>query len=473
LPEMMNISEIFNNCIQHLRIGYFLFLLILPFLFLSSYFIFKLNKTAYKYFQAVLGVGYYFLLLEGKIIPFFLFLFLIGMNIVLMYMLKHTEGLQKKIFLTLGILLNLTPLILMKDYFKFITIEPNYFIQIIGISYFVLNSISMLVDYYEKKFEDFNPIDIFVYSIYFPKIFAGPLVRFKEFVEELNNGYTNKSIKDFNIGLFLISLGIVKKWLADYIYQFANAVFTNPTGFSGSELFITIYIYTAFIFLDFSGYTDIARGTSLLMGINLPENFKSPYLSTNFREFWRRWHITLYEWIKDYIYIKLLGGSRKGKIRTYINILIAFILSGMWHGNYFNYIIWGFFHGLGVIVSRFADFKDRIRKTISWFITFNSVAVLWIVFAITDLSKLQQFFYHMLTDFNLKAIYVFSVAKWDLMLVLLIGYIIAFTDIFIKDRVYNLQRINLFLTLNTAMYIIAIILLNYKVSVSPFLYENF
>ncbi len=466
-------SEIINNCIQHLRIGYFLFLLILPFIFLVSYYLFKLSKSAYKYFQLFLGIGYYFLLLEGKIAPFLLFIFLILMNIVLMYILKYTKGIQRKGFLILGIILNLTPLILMKDYFKFLTIEPNYFIQIIGISYFVLNSISMLVDYYDEKFKDFSPLDIFIYSIYFPKIFAGPLVRFKEFVEELNRGYSDKSIIDLNSGLFLISFGIIKKWLADYIFQFANAVFSNPSGFSGGELFITIYIYTAYIFLDFSGYTDIARGTSILMGIRLPENFRSPYLSTNFREFWRRWHITLYEWIKDYIYIRLLGGSRKRKLRTYINILIAFILSGAWHGNYFNYIIWGFFHGLGVIISRFANFEDKFRKAISWFITFNSVAILWIVFAITDLSKLKTFFYHLFTDFNIKAIYVFSLAKWDLMLVLAIGYIIAFTDIFIKERVYLINKEKYLLALNFAIYSLALILLNYKVSVSPFLYESF
>jgi D-alanyl-lipoteichoic acid acyltransferase DltB (MBOAT superfamily) len=395
------------------------------------------------------------------------------MNITLMYILKYTDGFRRKAFLTIGIILNLTPLILIKDYFKFITIEPNYFIQIIGISYFVLNSISMLVDYYEKKFEEFNPLDIFVYSIYFPKIFAGPLVRFKEFITELNSAYSNKNIIDLNTGLFLISLGIIKKWLADYIFQFANAVFSNPTGFSGAELFITIYIYTAFIFLDFSGYTDIARGTSLLMGIKLPENFRSPYLSTNFREFWRRWHITLYEWIKDYIYIKLLGGSRKGKIRTYINVIISFILSGMWHGNFFNYIIWGFFHGLGVIFSRLFELDTKIKKFIGWFITFNTVALLWIVFAITDITKLQEYFQHMLTDFNLKALYIFTMAKWDLMLVLFIGYIIAFIDIFLKERVYLIERKDLFLLLNFLIYTVAIILLNYKVSVSPFLYESF
>jgi len=467
------LSELIGNCIQHLRIGYFLFLLILPFIFLANYFLFNINKNSYKYFQLAVGVAYYFVLLEGKIIPFVLFIFLILMNIILMYILKHTDGIQKKIFLILGITLNLTPLILMKDYFKFLPIEINYFVQIIGISYFVLNSISMLVDYYDKKFTDFSPLDIFVYAIYFPKIFAGPLVRYKEFTDELNRGYSDKSLIDLNTGLFLISFGIIKKWLADYIFQFANAVFTNPTGYSGGELFITIYIYTAYIFLDFSGYTDIARGTSLLLGIRLPENFRSPYLSTNFREFWRRWHITLYEWIKDYIYIRLLGGSRKGKIRTYINILIAFILSGMWHGNYFNYIIWGFFHGLGVILSRFVELKNKISKFIGWFITFNSVALLWVVFAITDLKKLVAFFQHLITDFNPKVLYVFTIAKWDLMLVLAIGYVIAFTDIFIKERVQLITRVLIFIAVNVILYTIAIILLNYKVSVSPFLYESF
>ena len=474
--------EIVGNCIQHLRIGYFLFLLLLPFLFIGSYLFSRFNNFAYKNYQLVLGIVYYILLLNGNLRPFLLLLSMVIVNIIIMNILQLSKDKDLKLkvfnfridkfFLILAIILNTIPLVLMKDYIPLLKVQPNYFIQIIGISYFVLNSISMVIDYYKNKFDKFTTLDILVYSLYFPKIFAGPLVRFKEFTEELNNNYSNKSIQSLNLGLFLISFGIIKKWLADYIFQFSSAVISNPTGFSGEQVFLTIYMYTAYIFLDFSGYTDIARGTSLLMGINLPENFKAPYLATNFREFWRRWHITLYEWIKDYIYISL-GGSRKGKFRTYINVIVAFVLSGMWHGNSINYIIWGFFHGIGVILSRFANVKNRIQKFSSWLITFNSVALLWVVFAITDFNKIKIFFNQIFTDFNLYGLIPFIHSKYDLMIVLTIGYILAFSDLIIKERIENISDIKYQYAFNFAIYILAILLLNFKVSVSPFLYENF
>jgi len=238
-------------------------------------------------------------------------------------------------------------------------------------------------------------------------------------------------------------------------------------------LFITIYIYTLYIFLDFSGYTDIARGTSSIMGINLPENFRSPYLAKNLRDFWRRWHITLYEWIRDYIYIKLLGGNRKGTVRTYINILIAFTLSGIWHGNYINYVIWGFFHGLGVILSRFYKGKSLIEVITGWFITFNTVATLWIIFAITDLNKIILYFQNLILNFSFKGIGAFIVGRYDIVIVMLIGYTIAFTDWKVKDVISNLEDEKVFVIFNFAMYIFALILLNNKVAVSPFLYESF
>ncbi len=473
--------EIIDSCLQHLKIGYFLFLLILPFLFITSFLVSKINLKAYKIYQLLIGVIYYFLLLEGKLKPFILFILLILMNIIILYILKFSKHKNiyflkfkaDKFFFILAIFLNLLPLIFMKDYIPLIKFEPNYFIRIIGLSYFVLNSISMFVDYYEDKFEEFSILDIAVYSIYFPKIFAGPLVRFKDFIDELNNNYKNKSFSTLNFGLFLISIGIVKKWLADYIFQYATNVINNPLGYSGEQLFITIYIYTLYIFLDFSGYTDIARGTSTIMGINLPENFRSPYLAKNLRDFWRRWHITLYEWIRDYIYIKLLGGNRKGKVRTYINILIAFTLSGIWHGNYINYVIWGFFHGIGVILSRFYKGRDFIEVFTGWFITFNTVATLWIVFAITDLHKIILYFQNLILNFSFKGIGAFILGRYDIVIVMLIGYTIAFTDWKIKDVISNLEDEKISVIFNFAMYIFALILLNNKVAVSPFLYESF
>ncbi|WP_051654148.1 MBOAT family O-acyltransferase [Persephonella sp. KM09-Lau-8] len=468
-------QELITGCIDHLRIGNVLFFLLLPLLFLLSYFSSRLSITGYKLFQVFIGFIYYLLILKGNLPALFVFLNLIAVNYLLlrnMDLFDNKPSVRRAI-LIVAIVINLIPLIMMKDYLPLLKTEPNYFIQIVGLSYFSLNVISMFVDFYKRKFRKFFLIDFLLYSIYFPKIFAGPLVRYREFIRQVNWNYRNKTFNDLNLGVFLLALGIIKKWFADYLFQYSSAVFSNPAGFSGEELFMNIYVYTAYIFLDFSGYTDLARGTSLLMGINLPENFRSPYLSKSFREFWRRWHITLYQWIRDYVYIDLLGGNRKGKIRTYINILIAFILSGIWHGNYFNYIIWGFSHGLGVIFTRDLKEDSKIKRYLMWFLTFNLIAVLWIVFAITDISTLKDYFVTMVTGFNPAGLASFVVFRTDIVIPLILGFGIAFIDSWLKEKfVVNLPPYR-FYAVSSILFLIAIFLLNYKVAVSPFLYESF
>ncbi len=477
-------QEIINSCFSHIKIGYFLFFLIFPALYLGSLFFSKKGNFHYRIYLLVISLIYYFLLEINHIEAFLVLILLSLMNVVILQKIYLSKKFNlnifnyplDKIFLITGIFLNLLPLVFIKDYIKVIGIDIKAFVflNIIGLSYFVFNSISMLVDFYKGTFKYFTPLDVLTYLFYFPKVLAGPLVRFSEFVRELYVNYQTKSYRDLNYGLFLISFGVAKKWIADFIFNAASPVLTMPESFSGDRLFLTVYMYSLFIFLDFSGYTDIARGISILLGINLPENFNTPYLSKNLKEFWRRWHITLYQWIKDYIYIDLLGGNRKGTLRTYLNILIAFTLSGIWHGNYLNYVLWGFFHGLGVILSSFVgELKSSIQRFFSWFITFNTVSFLWMFFAIVEINKLSLFFSHLFKDFRFYGIFEYMYFKPEIFLALLVGFSIAFLDTKIKKQFSKLEDEKLLLTFNTLFFFFVLILLNLKKTVSPFLYESF
>ncbi len=395
---------------------------------------------------------------------------MVGVNLCLLYILRFTN--KNRFILLLSVALNLVPLLFVKDYIPLIKLEPNYFISIVGLSYFVLNSISMFVDFYDEKFHRFSPLDVVVYLIYLPKVLAGPLVRFGEFIRELSLNYRDKSYSELNLGAFLLSWGIVKKWLGDYMFQYVSPALSNPTGFSGEQLLLSAYIYALYIFLDFSGYTDMARGTSILMGIRLPENFRSPYLAKNLREFWRRWHITLYQWIRDYIYIRLLGGNRKGRVWTFFNIMVAFTLSGAWHGNYVNYILWGILHGLGVALSRFHTGSNIFSALLGWLVTFNAVVFLWVIFAITDLEKIGLYFRGMV-NFEATRLSSLLLIRQDILIVSALGLVIAFSDSAIKDKVSTKGTGRLIPLVSFAMYILALVLINTKVSVSPFLYEGF
>ncbi len=477
-------QEVIGSCFTHIKIGYFLFFLIFPFIYIGSLIFSKKGNLYYRTFLLVSSLLYYFLLEINHLEAFLVLVLLALMNVVVLQKIYISKKFNltffdyplAKVFLIIGIILNLIPLIFIKDYIKILGIDTKtlVFLNIIGLSYFVFNSISLLVDFYKERFKYFTPLDVFIYLFYFPKVLAGPLVRFKEFVQELYTNYSSKSYMDLNYGLFLISFGVVKKWIADFVYSTTSPVLSTPEAFSGDRLFLSIYMYSIFIFLDFSGYTDIARGTSLLLGIKLPENFNTPYLSKNLKEFWRRWHITLYQWIKDYIYIDLLGGNRKGKFRTYLNILVAFTLSGIWHGNYFNYVIWGFLHGIGVILSSFiGELKNKVQAIFSWFVTFNAVSFLWMFFAIIELDKLSVFFSNLFKDFNIFGIFEYLYFKPEVFLALFIGFSISFLDTKIKAQFSKLENEKVLLAFNSIFFFLILILLNFKKNVSPFLYESF
>jgi alginate O-acetyltransferase complex protein AlgI len=215
----------------------------------------------------------------------------------------------------------------------------------LGISFYVFEMVSYLVDVYRGDQGAKSLPEFALYVSYFPHLIAGPIVRASELLPQL------REKKDFDSarvseGMFIMLTGFVKKMIiADNLAPFADAVFAKPASFNSIEIVAAVAAYTGQIFCDFSGYTDIARGGSAMLGFDLPENFDYPYLSKSITEFWRRWHMTLSRWLRDYLYIPL-GGNRGSALATYRNLFITMTLGGLWHGARITFVIWGAYHGI-------------------------------------------------------------------------------------------------------------------------------
>jgi D-alanyl-lipoteichoic acid acyltransferase DltB (MBOAT superfamily) len=250
----------------------------------------------------------------------------------------------------------------------------------VGISFYTFQNISYLVDVYRKKVEAVtNILDFGFYTSFFPGLVAGPIVRANQFIPQLYRKFF-LSHKQFGIAVFWILNGLIKKLiLSDYLaVNFVDRVFNHPNLFTGFENLSAIFLYSLQVYADFSGYTDIAIGVAMLMGFYLPLNFNSPYKATNCGSFWRRWHISLSAWLKDYLYIPL-GGSRKGKFRTHLNLMTTMLLGGLWHGASWNFMIWGGLNGLGIIIFKiWRNMKKYIRSIVT--------GTLFVMFVILYLS---------------------------------------------------------------------------------------
>lgn len=296
---------------------------------------------------------------------------------------------KKKIYLIIGLFLNLSLLIYFK-YFNFLIENFNRifssnidFIDIIiplGISFFTFQQLSYLIDSYTEKL-NYKFIDYASYVIFFPQLIAGPITLHNEMIPQMTNIKNKKfNIKNFSIGFYSFSYGFFQKIiLADTFAKVANFVFDNPTN-NSMDLIIGLLAYTFQIYFDFNGYCDMGIGISYMFNIKLPINFDSPYRSLSIKEFWKKWHITLTRFFTKYVYIPL-GGNKKGRIRTYINIMIVFLISGIWHGANYTFILWGILHGIASIFDRlFVKIKKKINLVFNWIITFIFINICWLFF---------------------------------------------------------------------------------------------
>jgi len=265
----------------------------------------------------------------------------------------------------------------------------------VGISFFTFQTISYTFDVYRRQVKPVtNIIDFGFYVSFFPQLIAGPIVRAKTFIPQI---YQTVILSERWIwqAILLIMGGLFKKMvISDYLsVNLVDRVFEHPITYSGFEVVMAIYGYALQIYCDFSGYTDIALGAALLLGFRLPTNFNFPYKAISIQDFWRRWHISLSSWLRDYLYIPL-GGSRKGAIRTSINLLLTMLLGGLWHGASLKFIIWGGLHGIALIVNKgLSLFIGRRRsiplKIVGWFVTFHFVIITWIIFRVDSLENAE------------------------------------------------------------------------------------
>jgi alginate O-acetyltransferase complex protein AlgI len=262
----------------------------------------------------------------------------------------------------------------------------------VGVSFFTFQAISYVVDVKRRYVEPASTIDVALYLSFFPHLVAGPIVRAREFLPQLQSPRDPNKVA-VGSGLALIGLGLVKKVvIADYLARtIVDPVFAVPESYGAPDVWMAAYAYTAQIYCDFSGYTDIAIGLALLMGYVFPQNFLSPYRSLGFRDFWRRWHMTLSRFLRDFLYIPL-GGNRKGKWKTYRNLFLTMLLGGLWHGAAWTFVLWGAFHGAGLTLEHaFASKWERVWKWLRWVITFHLVVFGWILFRAQSLDQAGSF----------------------------------------------------------------------------------
>jgi D-alanyl-lipoteichoic acid acyltransferase DltB (MBOAT superfamily) len=262
----------------------------------------------------------------------------------------------------------------------------------VGISFITFQAISYTVDVYRRLIEPATTIDVGLYLSFFPHLVAGPIVRAREFIPQLQSPRDPRKVA-VGAGVVLIVIGLVKKVaIADYLArEIVDPVFGVPQAYSAPDAILASYAYAVQIFCDFSGYTDIAIGLALLMGFVFPQNFDRPYRAASFGEFWQRWHMTLSRFLRDFLYIPL-GGNRGGKLKTVRNLMITMLLGGLWHGAAWGFILWGAIHGIALVVEHQFRGKIRLPKWLAWFLVFHIVVLAWIPFRAPDLDLAGAFF---------------------------------------------------------------------------------
>lgn len=262
----------------------------------------------------------------------------------------------------------------------------------LAISFYTFESMSYTIDVYRGQLKPVrSPLHLALFITWFPHLIAGPIIRPSEFVPQLENP-PHVTRERFFSGMNLLALGYGKKLLgADWLARVADPCFNEPQNYTSLELLLAVYAYAFQIYFDFSAYTDIARGASRWFGIELPENFKDPYLSTSITDFWRRWHMTLSHWLRDYLYVSL-GGNRLGNARTYVNLALTMLLGGLWHGASWTFLVWGGLHGAWLAVERALGVKanDEPKGWRLWgrrVFTFHLVCLAWILFRAQTFEK--------------------------------------------------------------------------------------
>ncbi len=430
-----------------------------------------------------------------------LFNFVIGTTLSRYDNKKNKKTFSKKSILIFGIVANVSLL----GYFKYVDffienfnlftgsdIELLHLLLPLAISFFTFQQIAYLVDSYRNETKEYDFLNYALFVTFFPQLIAGPIVHHKEMMPQFANIRNKvKNHRNIALGFFIFSMGLFKKVvIADNFAKWANTGFDVATTLNFFEAWATSLSYTFQLYFDFSGYTDMAIGIALLFNIKLPINFNSPYKALDIQDFWRRWHITLSRFLRDYIYIPL-GGNRKGATRTYVNLLATFVIGGFWHGAGWTFIFWGFLHGVALAIHRlWQTFNIKLPKVIAWLITFNFVNIAWVFFRAKEWddavkvlkgmiglsglifkNDLKVFFnYFGITNIDYGWVYQHINAKdkttWSILLAIFV--VLYFKNSMEKMDSFKITKTNFYI--NLLLFLVGISLLK---EASEFLYFNF
>lgn len=330
-------------------------------------------------------------------------------NYLFMHLMsKQMSGSKRKLLLLGAVLLDVGILFYYK-YFDFFLDNVNAILGTtfplqglllpLGISFFTFQQLSLVIDCYRGKADNYSLLDYAAYVTFFPQLIAGPIVLHSELIPQLNDE-SKKKINYDNLakGLYGFSLGLAKKVLiADTFSKIVTVGYSDIPALDTTNALITILCYTFQVYFDFSGYCDMALGLGYMFNITLPVNFHSPYKAASITEFWDRWHMTLTRFFTQYVYIPL-GGNRKGKLRTYLNTLIVFCISGVWHGANWTFILWGSIYGVLMVLNKiFVKPLEKIPRCIRWGITFAIVNLLWVYFRADSIADAHLMFRQLFT----------------------------------------------------------------------------
>lgn len=390
-----------------------------------------------------------------------------------------SKMINKKI-LFIGIIANLSLL----GYFKytdfFITnlnaitgsnIDLMHIVLPLAISFFTFQQIAFLVDSYHGNTKEYNFTNYALFISFFPQLIAGPIVHHKEMMPQFSEKNNQKiNYENISKGIFIFIIGLCKKMvIADYLASFATAGFNNTHSLNFIDAWTSSLSYTFQLYFDFSGYCDMAVGAALLFNIKLPINFNSPYKALNVQDFWRRWHITLSRFLRDYIYIPL-GGNKKTQISTYCNLFAVFLIGGLWHGAGWGFIVWGALHGVAQVIYRITSHFKRPPKIIAWIITFLFINFTWVFFRADNLADAINVIKAMLgfNGFDIKPIIGSQMA-----LIAITMSLIVCTGLKNSNQMMQNAKFGWASAIFTALLIVSAYFASLSTEVSPFLYFNF
>ncbi|KGN99463.1 alginate O-acetyltransferase [Porphyromonas macacae] len=480
---------------------------VLMLFFIPVYLLLRGNTTARIIYVTLFSLYFYY---KSSGVFVLLLVFAATSDFIIASLMDKNSGkhLKRKILLILSLIINLGVL----SYFKYFNFLGEMFTALInevggwfgavsgeeitwshrdiflpvGISFYTFQTMSYIIDIYRGRIKPLHRwVDYLFYVSFFPQLVAGPIVRAREFIPQIHRKPAlNRS--EFGEALCLIVAGLFKKAvISDYIsLNFVDRIFDAPSLYTGFENLMGVYGYALQIYCDFSGYSDMAIGIALMLGFRFNINFDSPYQSATITEFWRRWHISLSSWLKDYLYISL-GGNRKGRLRTYVNLMITMLLGGLWHGAAARFILWGAWHGAGLALHKlwmnlFPRSKSegtqmkKLWRIVGVVATFHFVCFGWIFFRANSMNTGFEVLDRILFHFHPEIIWQFVSGYKGVFMLMLLGYFLHFVPRR-TEQAWQVRMGRRHFVFQTLYLLIAIVIVFQVQSagVQPFIYFQF